>query len=96
MDYTGALSLAAATATNLLTLLIAAGFVRTALADEVEIVAGAAAITIGSSAATAPTGRPVAINAAFLERAAKRGIDLKSIWLYCPSATTITVNIRGI
>ena len=96
MDYIGPLSLLAGVPANLLTLLVAAGFIRSALADDVEIIAGAAAISVGSTSALASTGRPIAINASWSKFACNRQIDLKSIWLYCASNTTITVYVRGI
>lgn len=95
MDFTGALSLSAGVAANLLTLLVAAGFTRTSLADEVQITAGAAALALGSTAVLAATGQPVAIGATNTERAGKKAIDLKNIWVYCASSTTFYVNVRG-
>lgn len=94
--YKGALSLPDASAANLLTLLNTAGFASTPMADEVTIVAGSAALTVGSTSVLAATGIPIAINGTFVERSGKQAIDLKAFWVKAAGATTFYVNVRGI
>lgn len=94
--YKGVLTLPDSNAANLLTLLNAAGFTMTPMADEVTVVAGSAALTVGSSSAGAATGIPIAINGTFTERSGRQAIDLNAIWVKAAGATTFYVNIRGI
>lgn len=94
--YKGALTLPDSNAANLLTLLNAAGFTMTPMADEVTVVAGSGALTVGSTSALAATGIPIAVNATFVERSGKQAIDLKAFWVKAAATTTFYVNVRGI
>ena len=95
-NYKGALVLVDATARNLLTLLNAANFTKCTHADEVTIVAGSAALTIGSSSAAATGGLPIAANATFVERTGMQPIDLATFWVKAGAGTTFFVSVRGI
>jgi hypothetical protein len=96
-DFNGKLTLAAATATNLLTLLKAQGFNSTPMAGEVTIKEAGADIYRGnSSAVTTANGELIAAGAADTERAAfPNFIDLTNIWLFSTPGTTFSIKVRG-
>lgn len=92
-DFNGKLTVPPASATSLLSLLIAAGFTAMPIAKEVTIKNGAALLYKGhDSTVSAANGFEIAAAAIDNDQGA---VDLTQIYLFSTAGTSITVKIRG-
>lgn len=92
-DFRGQLTLPAATATNLLALLAAAGFTSTGLAVQLTIKEAASDIYRGTdNTVTNANGELIASGASDNEQGL---VDLAKIWLYSVPGTTFSCKVQG-